>query len=101
MDGCTCHRCGRRYQVDLLVDDAIWERIKPPAAAAGGGLLCPTCVVQRTEAALPGFGCWRLTVEGPVPPARVHDSASGWVDCGDCPNTSTGCRSGRCMRTRR
>ncbi len=46
---CTCNRCGVRYKMDIIVDDALWERIRPLQAAEGGGLLCPTCIMYKIE----------------------------------------------------
>jgi len=45
-DGCSCHGCGRTYRSDLLVPDTVWERIRPPDHKQGG-LLCPTCIMDR------------------------------------------------------
>lgn len=51
-DGCTCHGCGRKYNVDLLLPDEIWEQISPKKVEGfkGGGLLCPMCIGQKLEA---------------------------------------------------
>ena len=49
--GCTCHVCGRRYRVDVLVPDEMWAEIRPEhAASADGGLLCGPCILERIEA---------------------------------------------------
>lgn len=45
--GCKCQGCGRRYQGDLLVEDGVWEKIKPKGKPIGAGLLCPSCIVSR------------------------------------------------------
>lgn len=45
--GCKCQSCSRYYRADLLVDDVIWEQIKPEGKAEGAGLLCPTCMLER------------------------------------------------------
>jgi hypothetical protein len=51
-EGCTCHGCGRKYNVDLLLPDEIWEQISPKKVEGfkGGGLLCPMCIGQKLEA---------------------------------------------------
>lgn len=51
-EGCTCHGCGRKYNVDLLLPDEIWEQISPKKTEGhkGGGLLCPMCIGQKLEA---------------------------------------------------
>lgn len=51
--GCLCHRCERRYRVDLLVEDGDWERIKPKGSQQGAGLLCGPCILEALE----GAGC--------------------------------------------
>ncbi len=50
--GCKCQLCGKRYRVDLIVPDIIWEKIKPDGKASGSGLLCGSCMLSRIE----GFG---------------------------------------------
>jgi len=35
--------------MDLMVSDEEWELIKPAGKPRGGGLLCPSCIVQRIE----------------------------------------------------
>lgn len=59
--GCTCQACGERFTLDLLVPDAIWERISPVQVAGykGGGLLCGPCIMRRLEK-LTGFAAARL-----------------------------------------
>ncbi len=48
--GCLCHGCGRRYLVDLLVPDELWDKIRPdPSRGAAAGLLCPRCIGARLE----------------------------------------------------
>lgn len=47
--GCTCHRCGKQYFVDVLVDDAIWNWIRPVDAPMGAGLLCGPCILTILE----------------------------------------------------
>lgn len=46
---CTCQRCGREYEVDILVSDALWERIRPSGRFGRGGLLCPVCIICAVE----------------------------------------------------
>lgn len=58
-EGCLCYGCDRRYRVDVMVPDDLWERIKPPLAARGGGLLCGRCIFDRIEA-LGEFASWVL-----------------------------------------
>jgi len=59
-EGCQCQGCHNVYQVDLMVPDAVWEKIKPTGKPAGGGLLCGSCIMGRLEA-ISGYGCWSLT----------------------------------------
>lgn len=47
MNGCTCHGCGRKYLVDFLVPDELWQRLGMPAES---GLLCGSCIANRIEA---------------------------------------------------
>lgn len=48
-EGCTCQDCGRTFTGDMLVPDDVWEKISPAPVGGnkGGGLLCPTCIVDR------------------------------------------------------
>lgn len=49
---CTCHGCKKKYTVDLIIPDSLWEQIyieNPSKAKDGGGLLCPTCIAKRIE----------------------------------------------------
>ncbi|MDY6796972.1 MAG: hypothetical protein SWK76_17070 [Actinomycetota bacterium] len=47
---CTCQECGKRYKVDFIVDDDLWERIKPDGKEQGAGLLCGSCILRKIEA---------------------------------------------------
>ena len=46
---CTCQSCGRKYKVDLLVPNRIWEKIRPEGKPKRGGLLCGICIIERVE----------------------------------------------------
>lgn len=47
---CTCHGCGRRYRVDVLVSDELWGRIGPrDRQDPGAGLLCGPCILAAIE----------------------------------------------------
>lgn len=46
---CTCQECKRPYATDMLVPDDVWEVIKPEGSDIGGGLLCPTCIMDRAS----------------------------------------------------
>ncbi len=46
-DPCVCHICQKAYVTDLLVPDDVWDKIKPDNFPDGGGLLCPTCIIDR------------------------------------------------------
>lgn len=47
---CTCQGCGTEYTMDVVVDDEIWEQIKPSGKPEGAGLLCGACITERVEA---------------------------------------------------
>ena len=53
-DGCVCQVCSQRYYVDLIIDDTIWNRIRPEGKAPGAGLLCPNCMCDRLATLRPG-----------------------------------------------
>ncbi|MFH1984793.1 MAG: hypothetical protein ABIL58_23375 [Pseudomonadota bacterium] len=55
---CTCQRCGKKYSVDLLVPDDVWERIKPAGKPEGAGLLCGLCIAAALES---HGGCYLVT----------------------------------------
>ena len=46
-DGCLCQGCGRRYKVDLIIPDEVWEKICPNKN--GGGMLCGICIMKKIE----------------------------------------------------
>jgi len=46
---CKCQGCARLYTVDLVIDDALWEVIKPEGKPKGAGLLCGSCIMERLE----------------------------------------------------
>jgi len=48
-DGCTCQGCGRKYRVDLIIPDTLWEQIKPEGKPEGAGMLCGRCIMDRIE----------------------------------------------------
>jgi hypothetical protein len=56
---CTCHCCGRKYKVDLIVPDKIWREIAPVQEGQDAGLLCGPCVAERLEEL--GYDYWYLT----------------------------------------
>ena len=60
---CKCQGCGSPYQIDLIVPDDMWEKIKPHGAKKGGGLLCPVCIAQEIHTTVQGevgYGAFRL-----------------------------------------
>ncbi len=63
-EGCTCHACGARYRVDLMVPAETWEAIRPARSTPGGGLLCGSCIAERLER-LGGFDFWMLGKDAP------------------------------------
>lgn len=48
-DGCMCQGCGKRYKIDLIIPDELWEEIKPKGKAPGAGMLCGSCIMNRIE----------------------------------------------------
>lgn len=58
MEGCKCQHCGQYYRVDFVLDDDIWNKIRPQGKPEGGGLLCGLCIFERLEAL--GFGAFLL-----------------------------------------
>lgn len=46
---CICQKCGNKYKIDLLVDNIIWEKIKPKNKPKGSGLLCGSCIIKKLE----------------------------------------------------
>ena len=45
---CRCQCCWSYYKIDLIVEDELWEKIKPPGESKRGGLLCPLCIIVAT-----------------------------------------------------
>jgi len=60
---CRCHECGSYYKIDIIVEDDMWEKIKPDGAKIGAGMLCPVCIALKisvvTEKEV-GYGAFRL-----------------------------------------
>ncbi len=46
---CKCQGCGNLYKLDLVIDDDLWEVIKPEEKPKGAGLLCGSCIMERLE----------------------------------------------------
>lgn len=44
---CICQNCNVIYEIDLLVQDELWEKIKPTGKPEGAGLLCPVCITKK------------------------------------------------------
>ena len=57
---CKCQSCGKRYKVDLIVPDELWNKIKPNGKLKGGGLLCGSCIMARIER-ISDYDCWFLS----------------------------------------
>lgn len=47
--GCICQECNKEYFIDFIVDDYLWELIKPKNKDTGAGLLCGTCIIKKLE----------------------------------------------------
>lgn len=48
-EGCKCQACGNYFKIDVMVDDSVWEKIKPAGKPEGAGLLCGSCIFKRLE----------------------------------------------------
>lgn len=60
-EGCTCHKCGEKYKVDILVSDELWKKIRPDKARpVESGLMCGVCIFKSIEA-LNKFDSFSLT----------------------------------------
>lgn len=59
---CTCHNCGRKYKVDLLVPNDIWDKIKAKNSKGEDVLLCPICIAEKLEE-FDEYDYWFLTKE--------------------------------------
>ena len=46
---CICQQCGKKYKVDLLIPNSLWEKVKPSGKEKGAGLLCSSCIMKRVE----------------------------------------------------
>ena len=46
---CICQECNQEYKVDFIVNDELWEQIKPDGKEQGAGLLCGSCIMKRIE----------------------------------------------------
>ncbi len=46
---CECQNCGDQYKVDFIIQNELWEEIKPSGKGKGGGMLCGSCICQKIE----------------------------------------------------
>lgn len=46
---CVCQGCQQPFYADLIVPDDVWTKISPVPVNGykSGGLLCPTCIMER------------------------------------------------------
>jgi len=56
---CKCQGCDKDYRIDVIVQDGIWERIKPTGKPIGARLLCGSCIISQLEAE-GNYGSFRL-----------------------------------------
>jgi hypothetical protein len=59
-----CYDCGldyRKFPCDMIIDDVLWELIKP-CHYKGAGLLCPNCICRRLMK-LPHMVCVTVNVD--------------------------------------
>ena len=56
---CICQECGKKYTVDLIISDEMWNRIKPNGKSKDGGLLCGACIMAKIER-ISGYDYWYL-----------------------------------------
>lgn len=77
-EGCRCQDCGKAYRTDLLVSADVWEKIKPEGKPVGGGLLCPTCIMDRAS----DLGIWTVAYAA-APEGRQE--AVAWISVSDGP----------------
>ncbi len=46
---CRCQECKKKYKVDIMVPNYLWEQIKPRGKPKGAGLLCGECIMREIE----------------------------------------------------
>ena len=56
---CTCQRCKKKYTVDLIIPDLLWEKVKSNRKTLDAGLLCGACIMARVEQ-ISGYDYWYL-----------------------------------------
>ena len=56
---CKCQECGKKYKLDLIIDDKIWEHIKPAGKEKEAGLLCGSCIINKIEK-IEGYSVFNL-----------------------------------------
>jgi hypothetical protein len=55
---CKCQSCEKKFKVDIMIPDEVWEIIKPKGKPVGAGLLCGVCILGRLEGL--GYGAFEL-----------------------------------------
>jgi len=52
---CKCQNCGNQFKIDIIIDDDLWNKIKPEGKPDGGGLLCGSCIFSKLEKLLDDY----------------------------------------------
>lgn len=60
---CKCQGCGKQYKIDVIVNDNLWEQIKPKNKPIGGGLLCGACIFERLEISINDYDATIIKLE--------------------------------------
>ncbi len=61
---CKCQECEELYTVDLIIDNELWEKIKPLGKPSGAGLLCGKCIMEKIEIVSTYEGYKLIKIEG-------------------------------------
>jgi len=56
---CICQQCGKKYKVDLVVPNNLWEQIKPEGKPRGADLMCGFSITERIEE-ISNYDYWHL-----------------------------------------
>lgn len=46
-EGCKCQSCGVTFYEDVMIDDDLWNAVRPDGKPEGAGLLCGRCIGKR------------------------------------------------------
>lgn len=57
---CKCQSCNQQYSIDIIIDNNLWDKIKPANKSEESGLFCGRCIVKKIESLSSGYTAFQL-----------------------------------------